>query len=65
MPFGLKNAHRTIKEMIYVIFSTLKSQYTLLHLEDVIIFSKNFEQNLEHVHLVLYTFWSKLDSSWN
>lgn len=47
MPFGLTNAPRTFQNMINKIFSGLLFKEILVYLDDVLIFSKTFE---EHIH---------------
>ena len=53
MSFGLCNAPATFERMIEVILSGLQWETCLLYIDDVIIFSNNFEQHLERLSDVL------------
>ena len=53
MPFGLKNAPATFQRAIDIILSRVKWQYALVYLDDVIIYSKSFEEHIVHVRTVL------------
>ena len=53
MSFGLCNAPATFERMMEVILSGLQWETCLLYIDDVIIFSNNFEQHLERLSDVL------------
>eukprot|EP00171_Calliarthron_tuberculosum_P017902 IDg17902t1 len=49
MPFGLMNAPASFQRALDVIIARYKWKTCLVYLDDVIIFSKNTEEHLEHV----------------
>ena len=53
MPFGLKNAPATFQRALDIILSGLRWQVCLIYLDDVIVFSKDMEQHLDHLDQVL------------
>lgn len=53
MPFGLKNAPGTSQRVVDVILATVKWQFALVYLDDVIVFSSSLEDHVEHVATVL------------
>lgn len=53
MAFGLNNATWTFQRVVYFILVSVKCQYALVYLEDVIICSRTAVVNLMHVQLVL------------
>lgn len=54
MPFGLKNAPATFQRMMTqeVLTGHLR-KFCLVYLDDIIIFSENWEDHVRHLHLVL------------
>lgn len=56
MTFGVKNAPGNFQIVIDVILATVKWQYALVYLEDVIILSDNVQKHLKHVYVVLRRF---------
>ena len=53
MPFGLRNAPATFQRALDIILSSVRWQSCLIYLDDVIVFSKNVEQHLKDVDVVL------------
>ena len=53
MPFGLTNAPATFQRCMDVVLSGLKYNSCLIYLDDVLIFSKSFEEHLESLQQVL------------
>eukprot|EP00171_Calliarthron_tuberculosum_P007336 IDg7336t1 len=53
IPFGLTNALASFQRALDVIFTRYKWETRLVYLDNVIVFFKNTEEHLEHVHLVL------------
>ena len=53
MPFGLCNAPATFQRMMDVVLAGLKWQSCLVYLDDVIVFSKTFEEHLDHLRAML------------
>ena len=43
MPFGLKNAPVTYQQVIDTILTTVRWQFTLLYLDDIIVFSSSLD----------------------
>lgn len=59
MPFGLCNAAATFQRIIDKILKKELNKYVLAYLDDIIIFSKDEEENRLHLETVL----SKLKSA--
>ena len=53
MPFGLRNAPATFQRTLDVILSGVKWKTCLVYIDDVIIFSKNEEEHVDHLEQVL------------
>ena len=53
MPFGLSNAPATFQRYMDAAFAGLKWTCCLVYLDDVIIFSKSFEEHMAYLKLVL------------
>ena len=53
MPFGLRNAPATFQRALDVILSSVRWQSALVYLDDVIIFSRNFEDHVRDVQTTL------------
>jgi len=52
MPMGLRNATATFQRLMKQVLAGLE-HFTEVHVDDIIIFSKNYEEHLQHVHSVL------------
>ncbi|KAG0420524.1 Retrovirus-related Pol polyprotein from transposon 17.6 [Dictyocoela roeselum] len=50
MPFGLCNSPRTFQENMEIVLETLN--YVYVYLDDILIFSKTFEDHLEHLKTI-------------
>lgn len=53
MPFGLKNTPAVFQRFMNDLFSDLIDIYVVVYLDDILIYSKNEEQHMKHVHEVL------------
>ena len=53
MPFGLRNAPSTFQRALDVILSGVRWKMCQAYLEDVILFSRNQDEHLEHLDTVL------------
>ena len=53
MPFGLKNAPGTFQRAADIILASVKWQYALVYLDDVIVYSKSIEEHFGHLDHVL------------
>ena len=53
MPFGLVNAPATFQRAMDIILSEVRWESVLVYLDDVIIFSRSFEEHVKHLDLVL------------
>ena len=53
MPFGLRNAPATFQRAIDIILSSVKWQYCIVYIDDVIIFSKSIPDHFNHLNEVL------------
>ena len=52
MPFGLTNAPATFQRAMDTILAGLKWNICLVYLDDIIVFSKNLEDHLQHLQAV-------------
>ena len=53
MPFGLRNAPATFQRALDIILSSVKWQFCIVYIDDVIIFSKSVDEHLDHIDQVL------------
>ena len=53
MPFGLKNAPGTFQRAADIILASVKWQFALVYLDDIIVYSKSIEEHLDHLASVL------------
>jgi hypothetical protein len=53
MPFGLINAPAIFQHLMNNIFHKFLDDFVVCYLDDILIFSKNLEEQEQHVHLVL------------
>jgi hypothetical protein len=56
MPFGLTNAPATFQNYINDILAPDLDHFCTTYLDDTLIYSDNFEEHQQHIHLVLDTF---------
>jgi hypothetical protein len=53
MPFSLFNAPATFQRLMDEVFRGILWKFVMVYLDDIIIYSKSFEEHLEHLCIVL------------
>jgi hypothetical protein len=53
LPMGLTNAPPSFQRIMYNLIVNGREQYCLVYLDDIIIFSKSFNDHLDHLHEIL------------
>ncbi len=53
MPFGLVNAPAVFQALINDVLSDMLNRFVFVYLDDILIFSKNLQEHVQHVRLVL------------
>ena len=52
LPFGLTNAPSTFERLMEIVLRGLTWKICLIYIDDIIVFSKTFEEHLQHLELV-------------
>ena len=52
MPFGLVNAPATFQMVMYMVLRGLTWKHCLDYIDNIIVWSDNFENHLQHLNLV-------------
>ena len=53
MPFGLKNAPATFQRLMNKLFREYLNDFAAVYIDDIMIYSKTFEEHLHHIELIL------------
>lgn len=56
MPFGLTNAPAVFQSLVNDVLRDLLNRVVFVYLDDILIFSRSFEEHVNHVHDVLHRF---------
>ena len=59
MPFGLCNATTTFMRIMNDVFRPFLEDFVIVYLDDILVFSKNWEDHVNHVTQVLETLWKE------
>ena len=54
MPFGLRNAPATFQRALDIILSGVRWKMCFVYIDDIIVFSKNYDEHIVHLEHVLY-----------
>jgi hypothetical protein len=55
MPFGLTNALATFQAYINNVLRKYLDVFVVVYLDDILVYSKTYEEHIQHVHLILTT----------
>ena len=53
MPFGLTNAPAVFQTLINDVLRDMLNSFVFVHLDDILIFSRNIQEHVQHVNIVL------------
>lgn len=54
MPFGLTNAPAIFQALVNVVLQDMLNHLIFVYCDNIFVFSRNLEEHVQHVRLVLY-----------
>ncbi|KAM7284724.1 reverse transcriptase/ribonuclease H [Ixodes scapularis] len=53
LPFGLSNSPSSFQRLMDILLGDAKFNFAMAHMDDVVVFSKSFEEHLAHLEIIL------------
>ena len=53
LPFGLSNSPSSFQQLMDIVLGDAKFNFAMAYMDDVVIFSKSFDEHLKHLEIIL------------